>query len=125
MVAVTYSPLQPFVDALAARDFLALEHSLASDVLFRALMPSGFREATTAADARGCLDDWFAEADAFEIVSTTFTKVGTRAHAAYRVHLVQRGVQKECEQQLFADVGSRGIEKLDLLCSGIVPRILR
>ena len=122
MLAVGYSPLQPFVEALFARDFLALEHSLAPGVAFRALYPRGVGEATSAAEARAFLDDWFGDAEHFEIVSTTFDSVGNRAHASYRVHIVQRGVAKECQQHLFADVGSRGIEKLDLLCSGFVTR---
>lgn len=121
MLAVAYSPLEPFVEALARRDFLALEHSFAPDVLFRALIPPGPREANNASDACAFLSDWFGEAESFEFVTTNFARVGGRAQAAYRIHLVERGVRKECQQHLFADVGVRGIEKIDLLCSGIVP----
>ena len=53
---------------------------------------------------------------------SSIDKVGDRIHATYRIHLRENGVRYGCEQQVYANVGKAGIEKLDVMCSGFRPR---
>jgi hypothetical protein len=43
-------------------------------------------------------------------------------HVAYRLHLIEEGTPKVCEQRSFMTMGADGIQKFDLVCSGILPR---
>ena len=48
-----------FVEAIVAGDFDRLEALFAPDLRFRAIIPSGYREASTATGARAIVQDWF------------------------------------------------------------------
>jgi hypothetical protein len=48
--------------------------------------------------------------------------VANRTHVAYRFHFVQDGTPKVCEQRVFLTMGADGIQRFDLVCSGLLPR---
>jgi hypothetical protein len=115
------SRLEAFVAALARRDYAAMEAELSPRVHFRALIPPGVREATSAADARQHLQRWFSDADEFEMIENSVDEIGDRRHASYRIRLRENGVQYVVEQQIYADLDDDGITRLDLMCSGFRP----
>jgi hypothetical protein len=116
------SPIQPLVDAIAHRDFRSIAYALAPNVHFRALVPPGLREGTGGVELSQYFNDWFGDAEEFEMVSSHIDRCGDRPHASYRLHLRRRHVRYVCEQHAFATVGSPGIVELDLLCSGLRRR---
>jgi hypothetical protein len=122
MIVSASSLLDQFVHSLATRDFAALESTFAPDVQFRALVPPGLREAHSRSQARHLYEDWFAAPHGFEMVGHTIVPVGSRSHVAYRLHFVDEGMRKLCEQRIFVTTGEQGIERCDLLCSGFLPR---
>jgi len=122
MIDAAVSPMHAFVDALAVRDYDAIESTLAPDVIFRALIPPGVREAASRSDVRGYVQKWFGDCDEFAIIERIVDRIGDRHHASYRIHLREEGVRFIVEQQLYATVSDRGIEKLDIMCSGFRPR---
>jgi ketosteroid isomerase-like protein len=121
MIETKLSPVERFVDAIANRDFEALDEILAPNVEFRALIPPGVREAKSPLEARGYIEGWFGDADEFEMVRSSIDTVGDRIHATYRLHVREDGERYVCEQHVFADLGRAGIEKLDVMCSGFCP----
>jgi len=116
------SLLDQFVHALGTRDFASLESTFAPDIGFRALLPPGLREAHTRSEAGQLYHRWFSDLQQFEMVGHTITPVGSRTHIGYRLLFVDEGIRKVNEQRLFVTTGQNGIEKLDLVCSGFIPR---
>jgi hypothetical protein len=115
---VDISAIRLFVAALERRDFDILQQSFTDTVRFRALIPSGLREFSKAVDARKIIEEWFSDADVFEMEYSSIGSVGNRAHAHYRIRLHEEGLWKVCQQQVFADVTHARISAMDLLCSG-------
>jgi hypothetical protein len=122
MIVSPATLLDQFVHALAVRDFAALESTFAPAVKFRALVPPGLREANTRSEAGHYYQQWFSEPQQFEMVGHTITPVSNRTHIAYRLHFVDEGMPKVCEQRIFVTSGQNGIERFDLVCSGFLPR---
>ena len=122
MIVTQASLLDQFVHALSVRDFNSLETTFAPDVGFRALVPPGLREAHSRSEARRLYQNWFGDLQHFEMVGHTITPVSSRTHVAYRLQFTDEGVRKVCEQRIFVTTGQNGIEKLDLVCSGFIPR---
>ncbi len=108
-----------FLDALAAREFTAARSLLADHVRFRMLLPPG---PATEAGADATIDrfvGWFAEADSFEIESSSVGEVEGRAVVTYRFRLHDAAGWQVIEQHLMLDLGADGrVEAVDLLCSG-------
>jgi hypothetical protein len=115
---VDISAIRLFVAAVERRDFEILQQSFSEAVRFRALIPSGLREFSNAADARILIEGWFRDADVFEMEYSSIGSVGNRAQAHYRIRLHEEGLWKVCEQQVFADVAHGKIAAMDVLCSG-------
>jgi hypothetical protein len=122
MIYTATSPLQPFVDAIAHRDFRSAGYALAPNVRLRALIPPGVREAIGGAELTHYFNDWFGDADEFEMVSSLVDRCGDRPHASYRLYLRRRNVRYVCDQHVFATIGHAGVVELDLLCSGLRRR---
>ena len=113
---------EAFLEALANRDFEALRACLQQDVSFRALVPSGIRQATEASGTANRLRLWFGEADSFEMLRTEIGQVADRLSITYRIRLHDPDGWQVIEQRLYCNVGDDGrISKLDLLCSGFLP----
>jgi hypothetical protein len=111
---------QEFLDALAVRDFDRIQRSFAADVQFRALTPSGLREALGAESAAEWLRRWFGDADQLEMLDSTIEPVGDRIRIAYRLR-VREDAWSVVEQQAFCTIGGDGVEAIDLVCSGFRP----
>jgi TusA-related sulfurtransferase len=107
------------VDGLASRGFSEVRSLLADQVRFRMLLPSG---PATESDADASIErfiGWFADADVFEVDSTSVGEVEGRATVTYRFRLHEPEGWRVIEQHLMLDVGADGrVEAIDLLCSG-------
>lgn len=109
-----------FLDALARRDFLALQACLHPDVRLRALVPPGPFGTTGRSEAMDRFRGWFGGEDGFEVVDASIGQVGPRLYLRWRVRMssaTDPGSSRLVEQHAFATAGER-IESLDLLCSG-------
>jgi TusA-related sulfurtransferase len=108
-----------FLEALAAREFTAARSLLADHVRFRMLLPGGPATEAGADATIGRFVDWFAEADTFEIESSSVGEVEGRAAVTYRFRLHDAAGWQVIEQHLMLDLGADGrVEAVDLLCSG-------
>jgi hypothetical protein len=113
---------ETFLQALANRDFEALQACLQRDVSFRALVPPGIRQASDAPGTVHRLRLWFGEADSFEMLGSEIGQVADRLSITYRIRLHDSDGWQVIEQRLYCDVGDDGrISTLDLLCSGFLP----
>lgn len=110
-----------FVEALATRDFGALERLFEAEVRFRAIVPRGLREAATASDAVGWLRRWFGEADSIELLGSDVDSVADRTYLRYRFRVHEAGETTLIEQHGFATVADGRIADFSLVCSGFRP----
>jgi hypothetical protein len=108
------------VSALAAQDWARLEGCFAPDAHFFAttLSKTPLRERTGAQDTAALLAAWFGDGDPLELVSSTVEPVAGNVHVAYRFRSFEEGAWHLVEQQAFCEVGSKGIERMHLACSG-------
>ncbi len=109
---------EAFVNALAAKDFNAIEALFAPLSRFRALTPNAVREATTAAGARHWLEGWFGMADRNEPIAARAEMVADVLHVAYRILQHENGTWYLVDQQIFASLEGFGVTDVALLCSG-------
>lgn len=110
-----------WIGAIHAHDFAALEAVCAPNVAFRALVPSGLREAETRGGAVAWVERWFGDTDSAEILDAADGTVADRTWFTYRFHLRKPAGWRLIEQQVYATVVDGRIERLDLLCSGFRP----
>ncbi len=89
-----------------------------ADASFRALIPSGLRERTGAAEAAALVAAWFEDSTELELLDEHSDEVGDRVHISYRFTGIEDGERYVVEQQVFCIVGDDMIERADLLCSG-------
>jgi TusA-related sulfurtransferase len=110
---------QKFLELLAARDFERLAATLASDAHARFLLPHGLEEYAGRDAIVRRIESWFGSASVFELTSSSEAEVGRRQRLTWRFSVVRDGRTPEVvEQVVFLDIGPRGIERIDLLCSG-------
>jgi TusA-related sulfurtransferase len=107
-----------FRELLAARDFDRLAASLASDAHARFLLPHGLEEYDGRDAIVARIRTWFGSATVFDLTSSTEDEVGMRHRISWRFSVVRDGSRQVIEQLVFLDHGPRGIERIDLLCSG-------
>ena len=113
------STSQTFVELLAARDFERLTATFASDAHARFLLPHGLEEYAGRDAIVGRIKSWFGSAPLFELLSSTEEPVGHRQRLSWRFSVVRDGRSREViEQLVYLDLGPRGIDRMDLLCSG-------
>ncbi len=110
-----------FVDAIVAADFDRFQTLLAPDVRFRAIIPDEYQEASTAADARELVEDWFGETDHRELLGSTVDRVGDRLTMGYRLGLTEAGERRIVEQHVAATVDGAWFRDLALVCTGFRP----
>ncbi len=124
MIGVVREPRDAAADlvaALASRDFDAVERRLSPDVRFRALVPSGVREASDAAGAVRWLREWFGASNDFDVVGFGVEAVGGRQRLWYRFRLEREGRACVIDQEGFCDVRGGKVVDLSLVCSGFRP----
>jgi TusA-related sulfurtransferase len=113
---------QLFLESLGAQDFERLEALFAPQVRFRALVPSGLREARTARDAAGWLRHWFGEADVLRVLQSTAGLALDRLYLSYRLQLHEPvDGWSVIEQHAYCSVQEGRIADMWLLCSGFRP----
>jgi TusA-related sulfurtransferase len=111
-----------FLRALAAREFTTAQAVLAPDVRFRMLVPSGLMTDEGSDATIGWFRSWFAEADPFQVETSSAEEVEGRAAVTYRFRLHNANGWQLIEQHLMLDVRADGhVEAIDLLCSGFRP----
>jgi hypothetical protein len=110
-----------FLDALLRRDFDQVERALAPQVRFRALVPSGIREAQNADGATNWLRTWFGTAEEFQVLDSGIEEFAGRWHVWYRFALTREGRPMIIAQDGFCDTTTSGITDLALVCSGFRP----
>jgi hypothetical protein len=112
---------QRFIDALATRDWQGVRACLETDVRFRALVPNEtkpFRDWTGPDETIGQLQRWFDDSDVLELEHEQVERVADRTHITYRFHGHHKDGWFVVEQQIYAAMGSGGIARMDLVCSG-------
>ncbi|HET9649370.1 MAG TPA: hypothetical protein VFP34_14235 [Microlunatus sp.] len=109
------------LDALLRRDFDEVERCLAPEVRFRALVPTGVREASSAEAAARWLRTWFGSSEAFQVLAAGAEPFAGRSRIWYRFALEREGRSTVIDQEGFCDAGPSGITDLALVCSGFRP----
>jgi hypothetical protein len=113
-----------FLESLARRDFAGMAGCLASDVRFRALLPSRDVDVTGPEAVLAEFRRWFGDdSETLELIDATVGEIGARLYLRWRVRLSPAGglgAARLVEQHAFATTGEQ-IENLSLLCSGFVP----
>jgi hypothetical protein len=114
---------EELIDALAARDFERAERCFAPDVAFHAVVPGtgSFREREGAPETANQLRRWLGDAEPLELLDHSVEPVVDKLRLSYRFAAFEDEQWHVVEQQAYAVVGERGIEKLDLVCSGFRP----
>jgi hypothetical protein len=112
---------ETYLEFLGRRDYDGMASCLADDVLFRAMTPGGFRDASGPADTIGVLRDWWDNVDIFEVQASAVDGIGDRMRIAYRLRIHDEEAWAVVEQQSYCDVDDRAIRAIDLLCSGFRP----
>jgi hypothetical protein len=111
---------QRFVTAIAHRAWDDLAACLDDAVEFRALTPSGLRNADGRASAAGYLQDWFGEPDQLAHLSSDVRLIEDRLHVSYRFR-AHKDRWYLIEQHAYCAVKRGKITHIDLLCSGFRP----
>src|SRR5258706_9293533 len=109
-----------FLELLGARDFERLVASLASDAHARFLLPHGLEEYDGRDAIVARIRSWFGSASVFELAASTEDEFGMRHRISWRFNVVRDGSRQVIEQLVYLDLGSQGIERIDLLCSGFL-----
>jgi hypothetical protein len=114
---------QELIDALAAQDFERAERCFAADVAFHAVVPGtgSFRERAGAAETANQFRVWLGDANPLELLDSSVEPVVDKLRLSYRLAAFEDEQWHVVEQQAYAVVSDRGIEKLDLACSGFRP----
>lgn len=112
-----------FVEAVVARDFDALERLFASDVRFRAVIPSRVETASSADEARSIVAGWFEDTDSAELVSSSVDDLVDRLQVAYRIHGHEADGWYMVEQHLSARIADAQLTDVAILCSGFRPAV--
>ncbi len=108
-----------FLEALRTRDFTAVRSLLADHVRFRMLLPSGLVTEADADATIGRFTGWFADANRFDVETSSAGEVEGRAVVTYRLRLHDADGWQVIEQHLMLDVDAGGrVDAIDLLCSG-------
>jgi hypothetical protein len=107
--------------ALTHRDFDTIEGLFSPDVRFRALVPTGVKEAHDSAGAVAYLRAWFGGSQFFDVVDSGVEEVGRRRRVWYRFRLDRDGRRCVIDQEGFCDVTEGRVSDLSLVCSGFRP----
>ena len=112
------TPARTFLELLAARDFEGLGATLASHARARFLLPHGLEEYSGRDPIVRRIESWFGSASAFDLTSSSDEVVGLRHRLSWRFSVVRDGNSQVIEQLVYLNLGPKGIEQIDLLCSG-------
>ena len=108
-------------DLLKVRDFDRIRSLLDPRVEFRALVPRGIREGANSEEATAWLQQWFGDADEYEVLASSVDQVVDRLHIAYRIRLRKPTGWRVIEQQAYCTLRNGLIDTMRVLCSGFRP----
>jgi hypothetical protein len=114
---------QRFLDALAQRDFVALEELLAADAWLRALLPRHLDEHYGSVETAGAFRAWYGAAEAFEALAVDHDTVIGKERIRYRFLLRPDWAPETwhvIEQMAFLSIKDGLIRKIDLVCTGFM-----
>ena len=110
---------EPFLEALAGRDFERLAAIFAKNARARLLLPRGLEEYTGRDAIVRRIESWFGAASEFDLEGSSEDAIGPLKRLTYRFSLVRDASTREViEQVVFLGVSAEGIESIDLVCSG-------
>jgi TusA-related sulfurtransferase len=112
---------EALLDALARRDFAAIEATLDPAVQFRALAPGESVTVGSARDAIACLRRWFGDKEDIEYLDRHALMVVDRLRLGFRARVWKGGQPHLVQQALCGDVEGGRFATLDLLCTGFRP----
>jgi hypothetical protein len=114
---------QRFAEALAAKDYGAVEQLLVPEVDFKGLTPGRFWEANDRSTVvRDVLQQWFEDDDKIEgLLDSNAGSVGDRESIKYRVKVQNDDGTFEVEQQAYYETDGERITMMRVLCSGFRP----
>jgi hypothetical protein len=114
---------EEFIEALSAQDFERVGRCFAPDIAFHAVVPGtgSFRERSGAEETANLFRMWFGDAEPLELLNSSVEPVVDKLRISYRFSAFEDDQWQVVEQQGYAVVGERGIEKLDVACSGFRP----
>jgi hypothetical protein len=114
---------QRFVDAIATRNWSALQALFAPEACFRALVPSRhpFREHHGPEAAVRQIEKWFRDGDVHELLESEVAQVQDRVRVRYLIRNHEPAGWHLVEQQAYITVGPDGVTACDLICSGFRP----
>jgi TusA-related sulfurtransferase len=107
-----------FLRALAERDFSTLASCFDENARFRALVPSGLREATGGSGATSYFQLWFGSANRLDLLEGRVEAMADRQHMTWRFRVYREAGTQMIEQQAYTTVRNGRIAEIDLLCSG-------
>lgn len=108
-----------FLRRFAGRDFEGLRLTLAHDATARLVLPAVIEHPSGRDAIVEHVEGWFGSATTFTLAASTQDRVGARHRITWRFEVVRDGGPAEViEQLVFLDIGTSGIEHIDLLCSG-------
>ena len=112
-----------FVEALSRRDFAGLAATFAEDGRLRGLVPSTLREA----EGRKAIAERFAiwnDREDWELVESDIEPVADLARIRWSIASTDPEAGRVIfEQTAYAEIGDRGITRMNLVCSGERPAI--
>jgi len=115
------SVARAFLDALASRNFSALEETLAPTVRFRALVPGEVVSASTAGDTAACFKRWFGDKTDIEMLDRQIDVLVDKVRVGFRARLKKNEQPHLIVQQFCGDLENGRFTSVDLLCTGFRP----
>lgn len=110
---------EAFLSALTAQDFDRIQAMFAPQVRFRALVPSGLREGSSAVEAAGWLRRWFGGAEELQMLGSASGPAFGRVYVSYRLRLYDPANDwRLIEQHAYCDIKDGCIADMELMCSG-------
>jgi hypothetical protein len=109
------------VDAIAVRDFDAIERLLAEDARLRAVVPSRVREEEGRDAVLGRMRFWWEAFERLDLLDSELEELEGRVRFRYRLRGVDGDGWMVQEQAGFVDAEGGRIVRIDLVCSGNRP----
>ena len=110
------------VKAIAAQDVTAIAACFTDDAQIRALVPHALRERTGGTETAALIARWFGDSTELDLIDSHSGEVGGKFHVSYRFQGIEEGKPYVIEQQLYCTLRDGKIQRVDLLCSGFLPR---
>lgn len=120
-VVDTTEVAERFLDALSRRDFAALAATFAEDGRLRGLVPTALREA----EGRDAIAQRFAlwnDGENWHLLDSDIEPVADMIRIRWRIEATGPDAGTVTfEQTAYAEVGERGVTRMNLVCSGERP----